>query len=326
MIRKIFLATLIFLFFLALTALAEEKKLKKYAQAQYLMGTIFRIELYSESQTKAQKALALAFQEIKKMELIMSNYLPESEAMTLVKVATDRPRKVSPELYEVLEKALYFSKISGGKFDLTVEPLLNLWGFKYRNYHLPSKDEIALVLKKIGYHKISLDRGYVYLKEKGLTLDFGAIGKGFALDKASEVLKKAGITSAIIDSVSSIICIGSPPGENYWPVYLKNPEKEEEIIYQLKLKDQALSTSGDSEQFFFIKEKKYSHILNPKTGYPIEENGSVTVITAQAIEADALSTILMLSNEQEIIDLKKIKNFRAIKVLKKNKDYQLQEF
>lgn len=269
----------------------------RFVQAQYIMGTIIRIEIYSESPEKARLALQSAFSEIRKYDQILSNYKPDSEIMKVMKTASDKYTKVSPELFEILKKSLYFSEITDGYFDITVGPLVKLWGFKNKNFRFPEKDQINQVLGITGYRNIFLNpyESSIYLDKKGMEIDFGAIGKGFAIDKAVEILKSLGIKSAVIDSVSNQYYLGSPPGKEYWHVGIKNPRDPEKVIKYLKLKNQAISSSGDYEQYFFYEGRRYSHIINPKTGYPISEIAiACTVISNNSADADALSTAVLL--------------------------------
>jgi thiamine biosynthesis lipoprotein len=277
------------------------KNYKKYVQAQYIMGTIFKIEIYSDNQDKTNISLKKAFEEIRKCDLILSDYRNDSELSKIIEEASSHPVHVSDYLFEITKKSLYFSKITNGLFDITIQPLINLWGFKDKNFKVPTDKEIKEIKSYIGYKNIILDEvnKTIFIKNPKTKLDFGAIGKGFAVDKAINVIKKSGIKSAFIDSVSNQYYLGAPPNKKYWTIGIKDPRNENKIIKYLHIKDKSISTSGDYEQFFIHNNKRYNHIINPKTGYPITSLITSTIISESSTDADALSTSVLLLNEIE---------------------------
>ncbi len=321
--KKYNLFLLTFFFFILIKS--ANASTEKYVQAQYIMGTIYKIEIYSDNKVKAEQAFNQAFLEIRKCDLILSNYRADSELNKVLDEAYSHPVKVSDYFFEITERSLYFSKITNGMFDITIEPLVNLWGFKNKDFHQPSDLEIQKVKNDIGYKNIILDKENktIFLKSSKIKLDFGGIGKGFAVGKVVNILKKLGVKSGIIDAVSSQYYIGSPPKQKLWKVGIKNPRNPHKIIKYLYLKDTALSTSGDYEQFFIKKGHRYSHTINPKTGYPIkEENISSTIIYSDATDSDALSSSVRLLNDQQTNNILKL--FSKLQIIKiKNIDGNL---
>lgn len=297
--KEIYLYSLILLILLQNTIYANE--IKKYSQAEYIMGTIFKIDLYSENEALAKNATSEAFKEIRKYDQILSNYKENSEIEVALKKAYQHPIKISKELYDVLEQSLLVSKLTSGKFDVTIAPLVKLWGFKNKDFKKPSKSQIEKIKKLIGYKKIILDKknSTLMLTQKDLKIDFGGIGKGYAIGKAVEILKNRGITSGVIDAVSNQFYIGTPPNKENWIVEIKDPRNTEKTIKTLKIKDTSISTSGDYEQFFWEKGIRYSHIIDPNTGYPIKEKISSTLICKDSGLADALSTSILLTTNEE---------------------------
>lgn len=314
---------LIFFFFISIKS--ANASTDKYVQAQYIMGTIYKIEIYSDNKSKANQAFNQTFSEIRKCDLILSNYRTDSELTKVLDEAYSHPVKISDYFFEVTERSLYFSKITDEMFDITIEPLVNLWGFKNKDFHQPSDLQVQTIKNDIGYKNIILDKKNktIFLKSSKIKLDFGGIGKGFAVGKAANILKKCGIKSGVIDAVSSQYYIGSPPKQKFWKVGIKNPRNPNKIIKYLYLKDMSLSTSGDYEQFFIKKGHRYSHTINPKTGYPIkEENISSTIIYSDATDSDALSSSVRLLDEQKTKNILKLfPNIQIIKI--KNIDGKL---
>jgi len=271
-------------------------------KVEYIMGTFFKIGIYDKDKNKSEILIKKAFKEIRRLENIISNYKNDSEISLIVK-KNKYPVKISDELKEIIKLSLFFSYKSNGLFDITIEELVKLWGFKDKKFYFPKEYEINNILKKIGYKNIILKDNYLVIKNNN-TLDFGAIGKGWAIDKAVNILKNGGIKSGFIDSRSTSFFIGLPPNKDYWEVKIDNSNK----IIKIKA-NYSVSTSSNTEQYFEYKNKKYSHIINPKTGYPIDKNKllSCTVISKNASYSDALSTILTLMNKKDID--KFMKNF-----------------
>ena len=257
-----------------------------YKDTHIMMGT--QVEVISPD----KRAANIAFTQIKMIEELLSKYNPDSEISRLNKSGE---LKVSPETFYIIKKAKDFWQISQGTFDITVGPLMDLWGFTDKKYYLPKTEEIKKALGCVGSEKIILNDSdnMVKFTVPGMKLDLGAIAKGFAVGCAINKLKKEGIKSCLINAGGQIYCLGDRFGQP-WNVAVKNPRGKGYLGY-LKLKDRAVATSGDYEQYFFKGNKRYSHILNPKTGYPVDSGViSVTVIAPDSLTADALATSIFV--------------------------------
>jgi thiamine biosynthesis lipoprotein len=294
-------------------------KEKLYKETRTSMYTIVSITVSSDSEEKAKTAIDKAFNELDRLAGLLNFYSEDSEVSMINKNAGDKPVKVSPETLEIIEKALYVADNTEGAFDITVGPLVRLWDFQ--NKILPDEKIIKEGLKLVGYKNVIVDKekSTVFLKTKGVQIDLGGIIKGYAADKAVDVLKKNGIKSGIVAIAGDIKTFGKRPDGKLWKVGIQNPrfnppttplEKggfSDEILATVELSDMAISTSGDYERFFIKDGKRYHHLLNPKTGYPVYGYQSVTVITKDAAFADAFATgIFILGNQKGMDALKKL--------------------
>jgi FAD:protein FMN transferase len=222
---------------------------------------------------------------------MLSNYIPTSEWSEVNRFAADRPVRISPELFELLTNCVNYSRASEGAFDITVGPLMKVWGFYKGSGHLPHRAEVRGALAKTGYRNLILDAANhtVRFAQAGVEMDPGGIGKGFAVDKMVDVLKKDGITSALVSgSGSSIYGLGAPPSEpRGWKIQIKNPRSTTQVLEDVYLKDCSLSTSGNYEKFFFAEGRMYSHIMDPRTGWPAEGVLQVSVVSPRTIDSEA---------------------------------------
>ncbi len=268
-------------------------------ETRLLLGTIVNITAYGASYQETRGAVERAFSEISRLEAIFSKYRPESE-ISSINNSKDKtkPIKMSNETFYLIKKSIEFSKISDGAFDITVAPLLELWGFgKTPISEVPQEKKIREVLKYTGFDKISLDEAKktVSFKDTRVKLDLGGIAVGYAVDRAIMVLKESDIKSAIIDAGGDVYCLGDKVNGHNWQVGIQHPRDKNKLVSRIGLKDKGITTSGDYERYFTIKNKRYSHIVNPKTGYPVEEIPmSVTVISNDCISADALATAVFV--------------------------------
>lgn len=268
------------------------------------MGTF--VEVTSPDKDAAK----VVFDEIKRLDDLLSKYRENSEVSRLNKIGK---LKVSPETSHIIKKAGEFWLASDGAFDITVGPLIDLWGFTDKKYYLPEKKEIKGVLTRVGFDKIVFHNNdnMVKFKIPGMKIDFGGIGKGYAVDCAVNKLKEKGIKSCLINAGGQIHCLGNKFGKP-WRVAIRNPRKAGLIDY-LELEDKAVSTSGDYEQYFMKGNRRYGHILNPKTGYPANSGViSATVIANDGLTADALSTSIFVLGKAKGEEL--AKRFTDVKV------------
>jgi thiamine biosynthesis lipoprotein len=257
------------------------------------MGTLFRIVLYAPDEAAAKKAADAGFERIAQLDNIMSDYKETSELMQLCQKAGGEPVKISEDLFFILSKSQDVAKQSEGAFDVTVGPVVRLWRRARRQKELPDKDRLAAALELVGYDKLKLDlkNRTAQLTKRGMLLDLGGIAKGHAADEAQAVLKKHGIKSALVAAGGDVVVSAAPPGTEGWTVGiapLDHPDKPPTRF--LLLKDAAVSTSGDAEQFVEIDGKRYSHIVDPKTGVGLIGHASVTVVAPNGTASDSLAT------------------------------------
>ncbi|MGA7752170.1 MAG: FAD:protein FMN transferase [Candidatus Sulfotelmatobacter sp.] len=262
-------------------------------KGKYVMGTVFEIAAYAESSEKGSAAIDKAMLEIVRMDDLMSNYKPESALSRLNRSAHFHPQKVPPDLYRVIEQAVQFSKLSGGKFDISVAPIVNLWKAALSGDSLPSLSQRQQAEDCVGYDKIELTPpDQITFRSSCMQLDLGAIGKGYAVDRAGEVLHSYGIRNALINSGgSTILALGSPPGQRGWLVHLRDPSHK--LDPYVVLKDQSVSTSEQTAVSLLAPESA-GHIIDPTTGRPVETQFAVSVVTSSGTPSDGLSTTLLL--------------------------------
>ena len=255
------------------------------------MGSTFTVVAYGEDRDQLQSAVASALEEARRLDQLLSNYRPESEWSQVNREAADHPVRVSQELFDLLAACVEYSRQSEGSFDITVGPLMKTWGFYKGSGHLPHRAEIRSVLASVGYQDLVLDRKKLTVKfaKEGMDIDPGGIGKGYAVDRMAAVVRESGIASALISGGgSSIYAIGNPPGSPQgWKVDIKNPKNTSQAAAEVYLKDDSLSTSGNYEKFFYADGKLWSHIMDPRTGYPSMGMLSVSIVTPKTIDSEA---------------------------------------
>jgi thiamine biosynthesis lipoprotein ApbE/Na+-translocating ferredoxin:NAD+ oxidoreductase RnfG subunit len=253
-------------------ALVREEPVRR---KRYLMGTFCEITAYGD-----EAAVERAFDEIKRLEKVLSNYDERSE---LSRLNREGRRRAGPDLLAFVRTSLEFSEKTGGAFDVTVEPLVELWGFKGGKHRVPSDAEIAAARARVGWKRVCVEGDEVRLEE-GTRLDPGAIGKGIAVDRAADALRRAGVRRALVDFGSSLAALGR------WEVALKDPLRPERALGTVTLSDESVSSSGGYEKFFTAGGRTYGHILDPRTGRPAEGVAGTSVVAPTATESDAWST------------------------------------
>lgn len=272
---------------------ACSKKDTSVSGSQFIFGTIVSIEIFGEDQ---DKYIEESFEILQGIESRMSLNIPTSEVEIINQNAGKAKVIVSEDVFEVIERAVYYGELSEGSFDITLAPVVELWQIGTEEARVPSEEELSTALKKVDYRKIILDKEAmtVYLEEEGMAIDLGGIAKGYAADQVKEYLIEKGVKSAIINLGGNILTIGEKITKEAFKVGLQDPFKERnEYLGILEVRDRTVVTSGIYERNFTQDGITYHHIMNTQTGYPVDnEVAAVTVITNASIDADALSTTL----------------------------------
>jgi len=294
--------------------------IKLIKQTRMIMGTFAEVSVYSNDEKTAGKAIEEALDEMERMDRIMSNYNNDSELSQLNKKAAKSPAPCHEELLDVIEQSQYYSELSSGAFDVTISPIVALWGFFNEKGHIPPNKEIEKLLPAVSYKNIVINKSddpkkpsTVFLKNTQTQIDLGAIGKGYAVDKALETIKKSGIGNACINLGGNIYVLGTPTNKNAWKIGIQHPRDKDEILGYLELKDEATATSGDYERFFEINGKRYSHIIDPRTGRPVNGTIAATIVAPTGTKVDALSTsVFVLGHEKGLKFIKNIPDANAM--------------
>ncbi|HAL45616.1 MAG TPA: hypothetical protein DCP47_06860 [Phycisphaerales bacterium] len=259
-----------------------------------VMNTVARIIAVGPDEKTARAMINAAFAEVHLLEILMNRFDPNSQLSLVNRTAAKEAVKVHPALFEILQKSIYYSKLTDGAFDITVGPLVDMWRKCAEANSMPSEQQLEDVKKIIGYEKIILDSNNftVRLAVEGMRLDLGGIAKGFAADKAIAVMKSCGATGGLVDLGGQIGCFGTTQTGGKWIIGIRNPSKgaTNGIIVKLELSDMAASTSGNYERFYKIAGKKFSHIFNPQLETSAELISSDTIICPNGTQSDALST------------------------------------
>jgi thiamine biosynthesis lipoprotein len=270
----------------------SQNSVERYEFSEPHMGTLFRLQLYALNETEAKKAAVAAFARIKQLNTILSDYQNDTELMKLCAKAGTGPVVVSPELFTVLQESQLWSARSGGKFDVSVGPLIQLWRRARRTRALPTDSAIKEAQALIGYQSLVLNATTVSveLKKARMRLDLGGIAKGYVADEVLKVLKANGISSACVAAGGDVVVSNRPPNSEGWVIGVSALDHNTKVPIKLLLENQAVSTAGDLEQYVEINGVRYSHIVDPMTGLGIVGRRSCTVVSARGIESDGADT------------------------------------
>lgn len=285
------------------------------------MGTMFDIVVYHSPRADAERAIQKAFEEITRLDQVLSHFKPDSDLSKLVRGARRGFVAVEPSLYEILQQSIIFSRRSGGKFDVTIAPLLRTWKEAHARGRRPSDAEIDAARRCVGYEKIEVTApDKIRFGSDCVEIDLGGIGKGYAVDRAIAVLKAAGMQHALVNAgSSSIAAIGAPPGRTGWPVRLGASVSGRTTLL---LRDASISTSQQNFLPFGSEAGAFGEILDPQTGAPAESRLAVSVVAASATVSDALSTTLLMLSTDEAAKL--LEQFADVSALWMSADGELQ--
>jgi len=261
----------------------------------FAMGTVVTISSYGESREHVLDATTKAFDEIRRIDRLMSVYQPSSQLSIVNRSASRKPVVVDNDLVEIIKYANRYGALTNGEFDITVEPLMELWGFREEEtgpLPMPTDRELATAIEAVGIKKILVDEKEctISLLNPHCRIDLGGIAVGYSVDRAVKILKAEGIESAFINHSGDVYALGYPENCEGWEIGIPNPLSPQEMVRTLSLRDRALSTSGNYENFVTYGGNKYGHIMDPRTGHPSSRLLSLSIVSDTSITADALST------------------------------------
>lgn len=280
-----------------------------------LMGSRFEITVVAQDSTQAHSFIDLAVEEISRIERLISSWDNNSETAEININAGIRPVVVSKELFGLIERSINISELTDGAFDISYASMDRIWKFDGSMDKMPSESDIKFSVAKVGYKHIILDKNAstVYLKLKGMKIGFGAIGKGYAADKAKALLKSKGVISGIINASGDMTTWGKQINGDDWKVAITNPLNKDKAFALLPITNGAVVTSGNYEKYVTFNDIRYTHIIDPRTGYPSTGVISVTVFAPAAELADALSTsVFVMGKEIGLNRINQLPNIECI--------------
>jgi thiamine biosynthesis lipoprotein len=262
-----------------------------YEGTRLSMACVYAIEAYGPDAGALPRIVEEAFDEVDRIDRLMSHYKPDSPLSRVNREAAQHAVTVDAELFDFIADAMRYNRDSDGAFDITVGPLMKAWGFFRGDGRLPSDAELAAVRRHVGAAHVILNpvARTIRFDEPGVELDLGGIAKGYAVDRASRVLRHRQIAAALISSGgSTVYALGAPPGRDAWDVAIQDPIDARKTALTVHMKDRALSVAGTSEKFFETGGVRYSHIMNPHTGRPVQGVLSVAVLASSGTAGDSL--------------------------------------
>jgi thiamine biosynthesis lipoprotein len=280
----------------------------------HVMGSVFQITIVDKDTASVQENSNKVIAEMDRIENLISEWRPETQISQVNKFAGIQAVKVDKEVFELTKKGIYFSEMTDGAFDISIVAMDKIWTFDNTMEKLPSRKSIKKAIAKVNYRNILLDsiNSTIYLSEKGMKIGFGSIGKGYAADKGRELMQSLGVKAGIINAAGDISTWGTQSDGGPWKIGVNNPFQTGETMAVLEFStNKAVTTSGNYEKYTEIKGKRYSHIINPKTGFPSTGITSVTIIGENAEMCNGFSTSIM------VLGLKK-----GLKLIKKYPEYQ----
>jgi thiamine biosynthesis lipoprotein len=292
---KIYLSYL--LLFLSFNCFSQQV----FKKQTVLMGSVFELVVLENDSVIAQQHFQKAITEIERIENLISEWRPHTQISHVNQNAGIGPVKVDLEVFELTQRAIKYSQLTDGAFDISIAALDRVWVFDGSMEEAPLKESIQQSIQNVGYQYVSLDslNSTIFLQKKGMKIGFGSIGKGYAADKGRELLQSLDVSAGIVNASGDLSAWGTQPNGKPWKVGVTNPFKAHKMLKVLKLKNGSVTTSGSNEKFAEIDGKRYSHIINPKTGWPSEGLISVTVSGSSAEFANFLSTSIMVLGKKE---------------------------
>lgn len=286
----------LFIAFFVVVGYGQERKYVTVHKTQKLMGSRFDITVIALNEELGYINIDEAVSEIKRIEKLISSWDPDSETSLINKNAGIKPVKVSFELFKLIERAKQISLITDGAFDISYASLDDIWKFDGSMQLKPTKTAIKNSIAKVGYEKIILNAAdhTIFLKQKGMKISFGAIGKGYAADKAKELLVTKQVIAGIINASGDLTTWGTKASGEKWLIGIANPLSKDKIFSWMPIVESSVATSGNYEKYVVFDGKKYSHIIDPRTGYPTRGINSVSIFAKSAEFCDALATAVFI--------------------------------
>jgi thiamine biosynthesis lipoprotein len=280
-----------------------------------LLGSPFDITVVAKDSIQANAYTNEAIDEVKRIENLISDWIPTTQISSVNTNAGIKPIKVDVEVYDLVERALKISKLTNGAFDISYASMDRIWKFDGSMKKMPSKEEIKKSVEKVGYHNVILNSKdtTIFLKNKGMKIGLGGIGQGYIADKIKELLKSKGCESGLVNVSGDISTWGKQIDGNPWTIGIINPMNKNKVFATFPLEDTAVETSGSYEKYVTFDGKRYSHIIDPRTGYPASGIVSISVFAKQTEMADALATgIFVMGVEVGLNFVNQIKGLECI--------------
>lgn len=316
-----------FLFVIICCFSVQSQVLRK--RTKLLMGGRFDISIVDKDSLSAEKNIDEVIAEITRIENLISDWKPTSQVSEVNQNAGIKPIKVDREVFELTQRAIKLSKITNGGFDISFAAMDRIWKFDGSMTEMPSAEAIKKSVEKVGYKNIILDstESTIFLKLKGMKIGFGALGEGYATDKCRAMMIAKSVQAGIINGSGDMSTWGKQPNGKDWKIGITNPFKPEKILAAIPLKEGAVTTSGSYEKFVVFNGKRYSHIINPATGYPATGLCSVTVFGPNAETANGLSTSMMVLGQKEgLLLLQKFPDYSCVMITDKGKIVKSKNF
>jgi thiamine biosynthesis lipoprotein len=290
-----------------------------------LMGNRFEITVVGHTPEWANEMIDEGVREIQRIEKLLTTFNDDSETNLINKDAGIQPVKVSGEVFRIIERSIRISSITQGAFDISYGSIdKRLWNFDQTMTSLPEPKKASKMVRLINYQNIVLDKQNqtVFLREKGMRIGFGGIGKGYAAEMAKEIMKKRSVTSGIVNASGDLTTWGTQPDGKPWTVGIIHPDQKDHPFSYMNISDMAVATSGNYEKFAMINGKKYSHTIDPRTGLPVSGIKSVTIISPNAEICDAMATPVMILGIEKGLDLvNQLKQVECVIIDDDNKIY-----
>ncbi len=300
-------------------------ELSLHKKSMKLMGNHFEITVVADSADWANEMIDLGVTEIKRIEKLLTTYSNDSETNLINNNAGVAPVKVSAEIIALIQRSLRISNVTQGAFDISYGSVdKSLWNFDTTMTSLPSREEAKKSVRLINYKNIEIDNeaSTVYLKQKGMRIGFGGIGKGYAAEKAKHIMQSAGVQSGVVNASGDLTTWGNMPNGEKWTIGIVHPELANNVFSYINVSGLSVATSGNYEKYIMIDGKKYSHTINPRTGLPVTGIKSVTIVSTNAEIADAMATPVMIMGIEAGLDMiNQINDIEAIVIDDQNKLY-----